>query len=498
MARLAHKTFEYAIDHKIPQAWLDSATKLWNDALHVLEWRQHYLRVEKVYSEELQNYIDRLQSLDAEDRESLHWGWDIRDHAKIEMYKSDDGEWGPACRIARDHRIDRTKSWDKANLELRPSCDIVPIHWSTEPPINGYTAFSLISPFRKKRGYDCSPLPTALSQYVINSLAKAWKEYLGGNRGKPRYKGRRNAVRSIGYEGFRNHCKLLPDGTVKLMGMDPIRVPGLQKHLLPLISKTKDFLLEEPTQRLLDRSEKTSLEEAAEFYSIPGAYCLISRDGKTYLQLSGQFVTNEHTQDKAIEIQTGTAFLIKTEKFTIHHVDNRRIEQRIVALQKVLSKKKYGSNNWQKVHLKIKSLQGKARRRVKAQQAHYAHWLTRSYSQVTITSPREIIPVPEPIPDNEGGYLPNGAGKVAEMNRERASAATAQFVQLLKQGADVSGCDVIDKREKTPKKSKKSKAKAKKAEATKGKKTQAKRSKVTAIGSKKRKGRNRPRERAIG
>ena len=103
------KTFEYPYPNEIPQDWLDSATRLWNDGLRLLEWRQHWLRLQKCLE------------VDCDD-----WGWDLSHPVALEMQQHD-GNWGMVCRIGRDQRIDKAKSWDKDNIEFRDCRQIVPI-----------------------------------------------------------------------------------------------------------------------------------------------------------------------------------------------------------------------------------------------------------------------------------------------------------------------------------------------------------------------------------
>ena len=80
------------------------------------------------------------------------------------------------------------------------------------------------------------------------------------------------------------------------------------------------------------------------------------------------------------------------------------------------------------------------------------------------------------------------------MNQQRSQAAVSQFVNLIKQNADITGAVVIDKREKTQEKSTKAKKTKVKSQRKTGRKTNQR---VSSIG-KKRVGRNRPKERAIG
>ena len=491
------KTFEYPYPTKIPQDWLESATRLWNDGLRVLEWRQHWLRLQKCLEVE----VDR------------HWGdWDLSHPVALEMQQHDDN-WGMVCRIGRDQRIDKTKSWDKDNVEFRQCCQVVPSNWLTEPPVNGYSHISLKKPFTASRGYDSGNLHSGLVQAVIKRLASSWEQYLKGVRGKPRYRGKKNPITSLDYDGFRHHCKLSNDGTVKLLGMASVKVNGLKQHLLPLIAKTTDHLKSNPTEKVLKLAESKELDAAAEFYAIPGAYCLLERDGKTYLQISGQFYQAEQSaSSRKIAITTGTEHLWKTDEVLIEHQDNEAIEARIKKLQVVLSTKEFGSVNWQKVKDKITKLHRQGKMRTRRHQQFNAQWLAQSSSEITIESyVPSVLPAPLPRPDGEGGYLPNNAEVIAEENAKRTKAATAQFVTLIKEKAVQTGAVLIDKRKqnkveqsslKPPQADVKQPKSSEHGQSRKGQqggkgKTDSQISQ-DAEPSKSRGGRNRKRERAIG
>ena len=490
------KTFEYAYPNKIPQDWLDSATRLWNDGLHILEWRQHWLRLQQCLEVDLKE--------DCGD-------WDLSHPVALEMQQHG-GSWGMVCRIGRDQRIDKTKSWDKDNVEFRPCCQVVPKNWLMQPPINGYSRISLQKPFTASRGYDSGNLPSGLVQSVVKRLAISWEQYLKGVRGKPRYRGKKNPITSLDYDGFRHHCKLLADGTVKLLGMPSVKVHGLKEHLLPLIAKTANQLKSDPTEKVLKLAESKGLESAAEFYAIPGAYRLLERGEKTYLQISGQFYQVEQSAgSRKIAITTGTEHLWKTDAVLVDHQDNEAIKARIKKLQVVLSSKLYGSSNWQKVKAKINKLHRQAKMRTRRHQQFNAQWLAQSIEEITIESVLpSVLPAPLPRPDGEGGYLPNKADVIAKHNVKRAKAATGQFVILIKEKAAQTGAVLIDKR--NPDKVEQESLKSPQADIKQPKSSEHGQSRTRQQGRKgktdsqisqnaepsKSRGRNRKRERAIG
>jgi hypothetical protein len=71
--------------------------------------------------------------------------------------------------------------------------------------------------------------------------------------------------------------------TVKLLSLPVAKVPGLASTLTPLIEATAQYLIENPTDRVLEKAEAIGLEAAARFYAIPGAFNLIQHGDQTFL-----------------------------------------------------------------------------------------------------------------------------------------------------------------------------------------------------------------------
>jgi hypothetical protein len=371
-------------------------------------------------------------------------------------YTKQSGEWAMCSQLGRDQRIDKTKSWDKDNLVFILSTRLVPRHWLDEPPINGYTTFTLCKQFTKKAGFDYGDMPSGIMQSVVKNLCETWGKYQKGTAGRPRYKSKRNPTKSLSYDGFRHFCKLTDD-TVKLMGLPAAKVPGLVSGLTPLIEATAQYLIENPTDRVLEKAGAIGLEAAARFYAIPGVFHLIQHGDQTFLQLSGEFVERKPAAKahKKIFITSNDRHLWATERAEAKHHDTNPGDERIKRLQRVLSTKEYRSKNWLKVSEEIRALQRRSRKAVRSRQ-HYHAQLLATNSEVTIlpyTPP--ILPAPIPIPDNNGGYAPNGATVIAEANERRQKAATAQFISLVGDAVKKTGAVVVDDRKKVENKLKK-------------------------------------------
>lgn len=424
------KTFEYPYPSPIPSDWLKTANRIWNDALNLLEQRQYWVRLQK-----------------CAEVESDWCDWPILPIAIDYTKPSGQDSWGLCCALGRDQRIDRKKSWDKLNIEFRECRNIVPTDWLKEPVIDGFSDISLKKPFTAKRGYDVGSMPTGLVQNLIKALAESWKLYQKGQKGKPRYRFRKNPVKTLSYDGFRHFCKLSDNGQVKLLGMPGAKVKGIES-LLPLIEKTAQYLKENPTDKVLKKAETIGIDAAAEFYAIPGAYALVQCSGKTYLQISGLFaISAQSATAKPIEITTGTEHLWSDGVAIIEHENNTAYEKRLVALQRRLSAAKFGSNNWVGIKSKIGKLQELIKKRTRRHQQYHAQLLANHKQVKILPYVPTIIPAPIPVPSKDGNrYLPNGATAIAEQNQKRAKAATAQFIGLIKEKAKETGAEFIDNR----------------------------------------------------
>jgi hypothetical protein len=96
MIMLCPKTLEFPYPYQIPPDWLTTADRIWNRGLHLLEWRQYWLRRQKC----LTVLVDGEDSGD-------RYPDDLPPIA-IE-YTKQSGEWAMCSQLGRDQRIDKTK-----------------------------------------------------------------------------------------------------------------------------------------------------------------------------------------------------------------------------------------------------------------------------------------------------------------------------------------------------------------------------------------------------
>lgn len=434
MEKLTTLTIEFRLDRRmLPDHWLDIASQIWNDGLDLLNWRQQYLRREECIS---------AQTLGADYSD---WGSGLLPPAQIDKRRDEvTGQYSMVCWISSCQRKDRSLSFEADNIEDRPTVKLLKRpEWATTPPIDGRSPFELAGRFTKKIGYDYGDLPSGMVQFLIGTLARSWGEYVKSGAGKPKYKGKKNKLSSLGYGGFRHHCKIDGD-KVKLLGLDAIVVSGLSRRLGSKIEKTAEYLQQNPTDRVLKRAEKSTLAEAAAFYAIPGLYRIVRRENADYLQIAGEFAVDvPAAKERSIVIEVGGnggVLYSASNANIIQSHDIGHLDDRITALQRQLAKKTYQSKNWRKLKSRISALQRRKAESKRKHQQYHSQWLTDRYGTIDVEKiKQQKDTVPVPIPDGMGGYLPNGRSIVRVQNKNADDLSGGQFVAILEQQAAKRG-----------------------------------------------------------
>lgn len=459
---ISTKTIEFRVDATIPSDWLDDLTRVWNDGLHILNWNQHYQRAIACNALDLPPHEIRVHKVGA--------------------------DWVFYSPIGRDQRIDRTKSWDKHNVEFRHCCQLVHPHWLTPPPIDGLSAIALRKPFAKKR---CdwlaqSSIPSVyVNDFIGVVLFPAWQQYLKGVRAKPRYK--RHPVSTISSESFRGQVTAKGDN-LKLPGLGSVKVTGytklvakpleelcqkieqdytqfeaVEKKLTKLIAtkarkvaKAESVVWdEEKDARLQSHDPQDFLPKIFEYYRSPGAFKILERDGKTYLQLSYFAPVSSPKSDREVAIASGIDYLaVTTHGAKVRHQDLQKLEAKLDKYRQLLSSKQRGSNNYKKLLSKKRKLERRLAETRQKYQQYVAAWTAKSNGEITqYTSelkPVLSLPAVRPIKTDESlEYGANGATVEHERNNKIKSLAIGQFRALVKQQAQKHGriyqeCDNID------------------------------------------------------
>lgn len=125
----------------------------------------------------------------------------------------------------------------------------------------------------------------------------------------------------------------------------------------------------------------------------------------------------------------------------------KQSEDRLAELQQSVSRKKKRSNRRRKAVAKVAELH----RHIRNQRSNRLHEITRqlvdSYDLVVL----ERLPIgnmtkrpkPKPDPENEGGYLPNGAASKAGLNKAILDSGWGVFHNLIRYKAEDAGIEVM-------------------------------------------------------
>lgn len=476
---VSSRTIEFLVPDVMPARWLEVLTRVWNESVFILRWREH------------QRLLDRLPS--------------PTDQPRLEVRLRRAGEtWEHYQPLEIQRRIDRTKSWDADNLETISVFDLpqdrapwVNPKWLEECPISiegkdQVGPIDLRKPFAKKR---CEWLAESdIPQVYVNDFIElvvcaSWNAYASHQRGKPRYKKPGELVETIPCASFRKECRYLGLDKLKLPGLSDLHVRGLDRVVMrpiremieamqttpeafPVIQqKFEDYAIKDRSKLLkadgidlsklrkdksktteeidqllneyaakVDRSEY--MAKAIEYFSSPGAFRLTKREGKTYLQVSAFMPTKETHSDKSIGVDTGLALLVDaTNGLRVKHQDFSKEEKRLINLDRAISRCIKDSNAWHKLMAKKRKFEGRLKRSKKAYQAFYAAQIADVNGSIAVKriTIKDKTGLPIPRPDGKGEYLPNGATEARAKNKIIHDCSIGQFVLLLKQQAKKHG-----------------------------------------------------------
>lgn len=444
------KTYEFKLNLNSEQTekverWLNVLKIVWNRALAILEWKQYYDRRQRCLSQDIyyekvpfykflylfrlliilqfDGFVKYLLPLIAAPPNSINlteaWGFDFKPVA-IKATRVDKN-WAYYCTIAAEFRKDKSKGWEvKDNVQLIPVVNLVKSHWTKEPLINKYNAVALRKPFAKKRwdwiGEQNTPM-LYVNDYIEMTIVESWSSYLSGKGGKPRYKRRKDKVRTIPSKSFRAQCRIEGD-TIRIPGLDWIQIRGLNK-------------------RLPDNPD------------IP-TFKICQKASGYYLQLGVEINNTRKCRQRATKIELNPSSY-KTEGLT------QQIPQylqdslkKLEKLQQKLSTQTYGSNRWQKQVNKIAKLHEKIKRQRKGWRDWHSSAIADIYGLVDLEETTQEVGKPDPKIDKEKQkYLPNGAEIKSIENRFILDSGVSRFRDKIIQRVEERGGIVIIKEEET-------------------------------------------------
>lgn len=239
LSKLSKKVFEFKLylnagQKKKLDHWIHIQNWVWNRGLALIEWREWYDRWHMVVQSGI--LMDGIETCGLQwERNNDEWaltcprvkwrrynpqkdldGMTETGDDQLPLFNPTTGEW-----------VEKSKD-GKSYLVAFPAHDLVKEHWKEDPLIDGWKTpyFDLVSvtgakEHRKTIG-DC---PSAFLAGTLKELANAWAAYKGGLRERPRYKGRRNRVRSLIHPkskkvGVKNDFINIPNlGYVKAKGL---------------------------------------------------------------------------------------------------------------------------------------------------------------------------------------------------------------------------------------------------------------------------------------
>jgi len=422
--------------------WLNILKRIWNRGLALLEWRQHYSRLQECL-------------VVPEDRVA-HWGFDLHP-VVIRKHKVGD-EWLSYCDRAAEFRVDRTLGREiEGNLELRPAVNLVKAHWQTPPLLTGASKIALRKPFAKKRWPESGDIPSVyLNDYIGLVLTSAWEKYQKGERQKPRYKRRRDKVNTIASESFRAVCTL-EGRKLKLPGLGWLTVKGLDERLTNPLQELAQQMRAQPhayPQLANQLKEGKALEEAIIHATTPGAFHICRKASGYYLQITAVLPGRQRHSHSRQEVAGIAAGAISFYTISSGHAAAPvkaflTMEDKIIQAQRRLSPRKgrkyppkVGSNNYTKRQQHIATLHEKVRRSRRAHQHWHSTGVVDVYKNLILQDldVHSLLSRPEPTIAPEGDqYLPNGAELQSKVNKAFANAAGGQFRALLEAKAQSRG-----------------------------------------------------------
>jgi hypothetical protein len=419
--------------------WMDTLKYVYNRGIALLEWRQFHTRLQKV------------QEVDPE----------YNTPVQLSVSKVRE-EWAMSCACTIKVRIDRTKSWDENNIEIRPACSLVKPHWLDEPLISGYSAIDLRKPFARKRYDNLGDIPQVyVNDFIGLVVTRAWTNYLDPNRpeiARPRYKGRRDRVDTIPCESFRAQAKIdFATDQLQLPGLGWIGVPALSARLGNIMHRQKAQMVQHPDRypelakklnerdaflsvarwlerdmpmpeevtgdikqavkcahqiiektgqvsfaiaKLRELARKRELNQAIDDLCTPGAFRIGRRGDKFYLQITVRSVVNPgNPRPEPIGLDVGLNLLCHTSNgVQVKHPNLSQITEKINRLKQRQSKMQLGSGNWHRIQKKISKAE-RQKTKVKRSRQHYvAGWLVDTNQHMAIKKVDPRAVVARPLP----------------------------------------------------------------------------------------------------
>lgn len=350
----------------------------------------------------------------------LRWSWNeglglLIENDTFSAYCKDDKTRHGCCPLPWEYRWQKEDEvWSPIpytqiayRKPYRQYCPI-PQYWR-EPRLDQPSQFSLAKYFAHKRHPDKPWLKTVPSGFIrgtLHSLSKAWEQYKSGKGGKPKFKRKGDTGGSLIHE----------DGKL-------IRVQG-DRILIPRLGEFR-------VRHLLHRWGDVSIKVLK----------VVKRPSGVYLQLTGDVPVKPLTDSRltigaALPQKEGLLYVDDQGRQVAAAPEDLKLAKKLERLQQQLSRQTHLSKNWQKTKQKIARIHELIKFRGKNYNHKISTFLVRTYGAIAVQEVRlGALKTPAPIVTHvdPGHYDPNGASRIAEVNKRKTALRVGQFVDLIKQ-----------------------------------------------------------------
>jgi len=357
----------------------------------------------------------------------------LNEFEKFSAYNKHDKQYAPCSPLPWDYNwkpINQETEWrDSAIVASLPKRDkmrtaYLPVPYSQcsigkpgrqicriperyrKPRLSGDSFFAVTPYFAYKLHPEkdwLTSVPYKITQTTIKELCTSWAEYKKGKRARPRFKGRKNPMRTLSNAQSGN-ARLAGNDRLKMAGLPAVLVRGIENRI-----KTDDIR----------------------------SYRIIKEPSGYYLMIVVEAPTAAiKPSDKVAGFDAGVKYLLSDDignhiKFPAslgNQLDNlKRLQQRASRQQK-------GSANQKKTYARIARVHEKIRRNRKS----YAHKVTtfavRKYGAIAVEALnlKGMVKAPAPKLSADGThYEPNNAAAKAGLNRSLLDAGIGQLYALL-------------------------------------------------------------------
>jgi putative transposase len=382
------------------ETWLVDLRKVWNMGLELLEENQQW------YWREKNNAVFE------DDFYPVPWEW----------HGNQDRGWGLACSITAPHSRRYGKAdqlYSSPDRDYRLCCP-VKRSLSNQPPtflIRGKNPYkSLTICFSAKNQPWIGDIPNSFIRGMLDTLSKAWVEYIKGNRKRPKLKSACNPIKSL--------TSLDCAASVEIKNKK-IRLPKIGWLTPKTLGKRWNSSTKICTARLCKRSSGW------------------------YVQLTGN-VPNKPVKPskKACGLDVGLQYIIADDDGNLVEPPKyyRESEKKLKRLQRKASRQyrmNGRSKNWEKTNKTLARLHEKVANQRRLFNHKISTYRVRTYAAIAVEDIKiaNLKRRPKPVETEEGSgvWKHNRAAQKSGLNKSFADAGLGQLLTMIETKAKASG-----------------------------------------------------------